>query len=383
MIARIFLYISLILIAVSCREHFEAPGGGPDNSYLVVEGVINSGTGSTTIRLSRTVPLADSSRLRPEQNASVRVEGDNNTFAQLYETGPGIYTNDQLVLNDNIKYRLHIYTNGGKEYMTEYAATRKAPPVDNISWERRTNGVELFVDTHDPQDTTRYYSWEYEETWEFNSFYSTNLWYVVNPVNGNVGIDYSTAEYANRIYTCWTSEKSSNILIGTSIKLSRDTIHLPITFIPQDAWKLSKLYSINLKQHSPSPGGYEFLQRMKKNTENLGSLFDAQPSQLVGNIRCVDDPNEPVVGYIDVAQVVEKRVFISRSAVAPWNYREACDEISVPNNPDSIKAIVDYMLPTSPAVFDNMGNIVRFFASTYVCVDCNTRGTSIKPSYWP
>lgn len=381
--ARIFLYISIILVAASCREHFEAPGGAADNSYLVVDGVINSGTGPTTIRLSRTVPLADSSRSRPEQNASVRVEGDNNTFAQLYETAPGVYTNDQLVLIDNVKYRLHINTNSGKEYLTEYAATRKTPPVDNISRERRTDGVELFIDTHDPQDTTRYYRWEYEETWEFNSFYATNLWYVVNPFNGNIGIDYCPAEYAQKIYTCWASEKSSNILIGTSIKLSRDTIHLPITFVPQDAWKMSKLYSINVKQYSPSPGGYEFLQRMKKNTENLGSLFDAQPSQLVGNIRCVDDPNEPVIGFIDVGQVQEKRVFISRSEVAPWNYRQACEEMTVRNHPDSIQPIVDYLLPTSPAQTDIMGNIIYFFASTNVCVDCNTRGTNQKPSYWP
>ncbi len=380
---KIFLYILLIMVVASCREHFEAPGGGPDHGYLVVEGVINSGAGPTTIRLSRTVPLTDSIRSRPERSASVRVEGDDNTFSQLYETGLGVYTNDQLVLDDNVKYRLHIHTNSGKEYITEYAATRKAPPIDNISFERRTDGVELFVDTHDPQDTTRYYSWEYEETWEFNSFYTTNLWYVVSPFNGNVGVDYSPAEYAQKIYTCWTSDRSSNILIGTSIKLSRDTIHLPITFIPQDAWKLSKLYSINVKQYSPSPAGYEFLERMKKNTESLGTLFDPQPSQLVSNIRCVDDPNEPVIGFIDVAQVQEKRVFIRRSEVAPWNYREACEEISVPAQSDSIKPIMDYMLPIRPAAFDIMGNITRFFASTNVCVDCNTRGTSIKPSYWP
>lgn len=373
----------IILVAASCREHFDPPGGLPDNGFLVVEGVINSGQGPTTIRLSRTVPLSDSIASRPVQNATVRVEGDNNTFFQLYETGNGVYTNDQLTISDNVKYRLHIHTNGGREYFTEYTSTRKSPPIDDITWLRRPDGVELFVETHDPQDTTRYYRWEYEETWEFNSFYSTNLWYVINPFSGAVGIDYSPADHAAKIYTCWASERSSSILIGTSIKLSRDTIHLPVAFIPQDAWKLSKLYSINVKQYSPSAGGYEFLQRMKKNTENLGGLFDAQPSQLIGNIRSVTDPNEVVVGYIDVAQVREKRIFISRTAVSPWNYLQACEEISVRNHPDSIKEIMDYMLPIRPALTDNMGNIVRFFASTPVCVDCNTRGTSQKPSYWP
>jgi hypothetical protein len=381
--ARILLYISIILVAASCREHFDPPGGAPDRSYLVVDGVINSGTGPTTIRLSRTVPLVDTNALRPERSANVRVEGDDNSFSQLYETGDGVYTNDQLVLNDNVKYRLHISTNGGRQYFTGYAATRKSPPVDNINWERRTDGVELFVNTHDPQDTTRYYRWEFDETWEFKSFYATNLYYVTNSTGSVSGVDYSTADYAAKIYTCWTSDKSNNILIGSSIKLSRDTIHLPILFVPQDAWKFSVLYSINVRQYSPSPGGYEFLQRMKKNTENLGTLFDAQPSQLDGNIRCLEDPNEPVIGYIDVAQVQQKRVFIKRSDVAPWNYREACEEISILNHPDSINLVKDYLYPTSPAVISPLGVIVRFFASTPVCVDCTTRGTNQKPSYWP
>jgi hypothetical protein len=381
--SRILLYISIIFFAVACREQFEAPGSSPDTGYLVVEGLINSGAGPTTFRLSRTIPLADSSRLSPERFAQVSVEGNNNTSTFLPETGNGIYSVGQLNLLDNVKYRLRIRTDNGREYITEYASARKSPPIDNITWERLSNGVQLYINTHDPQDTTRYYSWEYEETWEFKANYQTTIHYVLYPNGVAYDVDYNTAAQTEALYTCWRSAGSSSILIGNSAKLSRDTIHLPLLFVPQDSWKMSVLYSVNVKQYSPSPRGYEFLQRMKKNTENLGTLFDAQPSQLESNIRCVQDPLEPVIGHVDVAQVQQKRIFIKRGEVAPWNYRMDCIEMSLPNHPDSIREWQYFMLPTTVDKTTMTGRIARYFASTPDCVDCTIMGTNVKPSFWP
>jgi Domain of unknown function (DUF4249) len=381
--SRLFLYISILFVAASCREQFEAPGSSPETGYLVVEGLINSGTGPTTFRLSRTLPLADSSRTKPERFAVVSVEGDNNTATVLPETGEGVYTIGQLNLLDNVKYRLNIHTNNGREYITEYAAARKSPPIDNIAWERTGEGVQLYINTHDPQDTTRYYRWEYEETWEFHSNYYTTIHYVLGPDGVAYDVDYSSSAQSEAKFKCWRSLSSSNILIGNSVKLSRDTIHLPLLSVPQDSWKMSVLYSVNVKQYSPSPRGYEFLQRMKRITENLGTLFDAQPSQLETNIRCVQDPAEAVIGHVDVAQVQQKRIFIKRGEVAPWNYRQQCEEISLVNNPDSVREWQYFMIPTTVDKASFTGRVLRYFASIPNCVDCTTMGSNIKPSFWP
>lgn len=380
---RLFLYISILTVVAACREPFEAPGGSPVTGYLVVEGLVNTGVGPTTFRLSRTIPLPDSSGMKPERSAVVRVEGNNNTATVLPEISAGVYSVAQLNLSPNAKYRLHIRTSNGREYITEYESPRKSPPIDNIAWEKTGEGVQLYINTHDPADTTRYYRWEYEETWEFHSYYYTTIHYVLGPDGVAYDVDFSTPAQSEAKFKCWRSLASTNILIGNSTKLSRDTIHLPLLSVPQDSWKISVLYSVNVKQYSPSPRGYEFLQRMKRNTENLGTLFDAQPSQLESNIRCVQDPSETIIGYADIAEMVEKRIFIKRSEVSPWNYRQQCEEVSLPNNRDSVREVQYVMIPTSADEVSLIGKVLRYFASIPACVDCTTMGSNIKPSFWP
>lgn len=380
---RRYIYISIIVVAVACREKYDLPATVPTNGYLVVDGVINSGTGPTSIRISRSLALADTGKIQNERFAHVRIEGDNNSSVLLYETTEGVYGIDQLSLLDNVKYRLHIYTIDGKDYISDFTSPRKTPLIDTISWERETGGVRLFVNTHDPQNNTRFYRWEYEETWEFHSTYIAQLKYIRNPSGYILGLDFSEPEEVQKMFTCWASESSNNLLFGSSAQLSRDTIHLPITYIPQPSWKLSVLYSINIKQYSQSEEGYGFLQRMKKNTEQVGSLFDAQPSQLIGNIHCVQDPNELVIGWVEVAELREKRTFISRSDVNPWNFYLDCPQFSFPNNPDSMNRIEGDYIPTTVAEYDNLGFIKRYFAADPICVDCSKRGVNVKPLFWP
>jgi hypothetical protein len=376
---RLIFYILLLTAAAACKEKYELPYSGPPTGYLVVDGMINSGQGPTNIRLSRTLALVDSVSVRNERNAAVSVEGENGTKFPLTEVSQGLYNSPQLNLQPNVKYRLRIHTSDGKTYFSAFTANKKTPDIDGISWEKSEDNVTLFINTHDPSDNTRYYRWEYVETWEFHSAYGSYLTYVFNSQGVPVALSDRDPAEAARMYTCWTGEQSTSILIGSSIKLSRDTIHLPFTSIPTGSWKISVKYSTIVRQHALSLACYEFLARMKKNTEQVGSLFDAQPSELKGNIECVDDPTEIVVGFVDVSEAKEKRIFINRSEVEPWDYRHGCSEEKVKNDPDSFLV---GMIPTSVAEFSGP-RVLYFFASTPICVDCQTRGTSTKPSFWP
>ena len=114
----------------------------------------------------------------------------------------------------------------------------------------------------------------------------------------------------------------------------------------------------------------------------MGSLFDAQPSELTGNIRCVSDPSEPVIGFVDVADAQEKRIFIRRGEVNPWDYRQSCLEVSIANHPDTL-VVFAYQIPTTVAATNMRGDTIRIFVAEPDCVDCRLRGTDVKPSFWP
>lgn len=371
-------YILLIVVLAACKEKFELPYSGPPLGYLVVEGTINGGVGPTNIRLSRALGLVDSVMTRNETQAMVWVEGENNTQFPLAEVAPGFYQHAQLSLQQGEKYRLRIQTSDGKAFHSDFIEYKKTPDIDAISWERNDQGVQLYINTHDDTESTHYYRWEYEETWEFHSAFNSLLQYrYINDEPVEV-IDRPGSE-TQAMYTCWANDRSTNIHIGSSVKLSRDTIHLPLLFIPDGSWKISVKYSILVRQYAVSAAGFDFLQRMKRNTEQVGSLFDAQPSELTGNIVCEDDPRETVIGFVEVSELKTKRLFISRGEVNPWNYLTGCYEESILNMKDSINA---GLIPTRPDIMSPSGRVVRFFASTPMCVDCRLRGVNVKPDFW-
>lgn len=128
---------------------------------------------------------------------------------------------------------------------------------------------------------------------------------------------------------------------------------------------------------------------MKKNTESLGSIFDAQPSEITGNIRSLSDPAEPVVGYITASSAQEKRIFIKRRGELEGDWFSMWCTISRVGN--SRADFIQYFDGRTPALVPfeaeysptNPDIIIGYFASSPTCVDCTTRGgTNVKPSFW-
>jgi len=120
---------------------------------------------------------------------------------------------------------------------------------------------------------------------------------------------------------------------------------------------------------------------MKKNTESLGTIFDAQPSELSGNMHCLSDSKELVIGFITASSVEEKRMFITRSEVG-GTFSLGCESISILNDPDTIKEWIPGRLPYD-AEYGTGGNISRYLVSDHICVDCKSRGgLLLKPSFW-
>jgi len=376
--------IGTILFA-QCKQEYDPQIESKTTGLLVVEGFINSGQGPTTIHLSRSSALEDTI-LKPEFGAQVNVEGDDGSSIGLFSNGNGEYSVAQLILNNGVKYRLNIRTADGKEYVSDFTSVKYTPVIDSITWQRENGGLRIYANAHDPQNQTKYYQWKYEETWEFHSAYYNNLMYIFDPVTTSpiaVAYKYSDQHTDTTIYKCWNTLSSSSITLGSTEKLTSDLVYLPVQYIEPHSEKLSVMYSINLRQYAISHDEYLFLQKMKKNTEQLGTIFDPQPSEISGNLHCLTDPDETVIGYIEVAQEQVMRILISNSQVPDWNYDPGCFFFEIDNKPDSIKQHGVGLMPTFAAKKDPLGGIISFYASTPQCVDCTLRGIHQKPDFWP
>lgn len=365
-------FLVIVIATAGCKERYDANLRPEQSNYLVVEGFLNA-NGVTTITLGRTVPLTDSAKIKPELNAQLTIEGENNSRSFVRETGNGVYVSDPLVFNVNQKYRLHIKTTSGGEYLSEFTDVKLTPAIDSVSWKQEDDGIQIYANTHDPKNSTRYYKWDYEETWEINSSYPNYLRYV-----GNGNVVYRDPSEPSKLFYCWGFNRSVSILLGSSARLADDVISLaPLTFVPDFSEKTSVRYSILVKQYSLDRKSYDFYRLMKSNTESLGSVFDPLPSELTGNITCVSNPDEKVIGFVTASTVSEKRIFIRRSQINS-KYRPDCLSQLVPPIRDSIIFYYENggLLPYMEAGRDG------YYSSSEWCIDCTTRGTSEKPSFW-
>jgi Domain of unknown function (DUF4249) len=287
--------------------------------------------------------------------------------------GNGEYAVDQMNLNVNQLYRIRITTTSGEQYVSDFVPVKPTPPIDSINWIRKDNGVNIFVNTHDPTNNTKYYRWEYTETWEYHSPYDSYLEYV----NKQLVIRDSS----RKVLACWSAQKATNIFMASSADLSQDVIYeSPLEFIAQGSEKISVKYSILVKQFALTKQAFEYWQNLRKSTEQVGGLFDAQPSQITGNIHSVAHPSQPVLGFISASSLAEKRVYITNAEVWPWVDNLFCTTINVRSDSFDYYFGVNGYIPIT-ALLAPPG---EYLASLGPCVDCTLRGGStIKPSFWP
>jgi len=373
--ATIFLCLTL---AVSCREPFVVDDEEGQGNFLVVEGYINTGPGTTTIRLSRTTPINSEQEPAMEKGAVVTVEDENSTQYMLNEGDEGIYSAD-LNLATTGTYRIHIFTNDGKEYFSDFENSIVTPPIDSLTWKYSREGVDILFSSHDETNSTRYYQFEYEETWEVHPTFGSDYKYQ------GKRLMQRTIEEALAMYLCWKSNTPPDLILhSTARQVSDVTTEYPLVFIPMSNERLAFKYSILAKQHALTQTTFQYLQLMKKNTGPMGSFSDPQPSELYGNIHCTTT-DELVVGFVGVSTTSQVRIFIYRWNLPAWNYSLFCEQPSMLTHPDTLAKYLTsgVELPTTPAEFGPNGEIVKIFRARDICVDCRRLGGhNVKPEYW-
>src|SRR3569833_2448701 len=388
----------IILLALACRKPYAPVVISGQNSYLVVEGVINSGSDSTYFRLSRTIKLSAKDTVKAENNATVSVEGDDNTAYPLSEISSGIYAAPPMGLTSSAKYRLRIKTAGNEEYLSDYVPTKVTPQVDSVSYTVENDGVQFYVSTHDPNNAARYYRWDFEETFGYLSL--AQSFYKI----GADGLPEYRTEQQDKFYECFKTVPSKQILLASTTHLSQDLlIKQPSDFITAESGKISHGYSLLVHEYALTEEGYTYWQQIKKNTEQIGSIFDAQPSEVKGNVICISNPAQPVIGFVSASNVTAKRVFVDAQNTVvvtpgylpPPTYDECYfnyDGVISVNPEESFKTRLQHLTYTGDtlltvAFVDKFTHkITGYGYLPRVCTDCRVKspfGTNAIPVFWP
>ena len=354
-------------LVYGCKEKFLPEVKEVNVSYLVVEGLINTGADSTIFNISRTFKLNNKAVVAPEKAALVQVENEGGTTYVLPETiKSGKYGRPSLNLDPAKKYRLRIRTKDNKEYLSDFVESKTAQPFD-LKYIITNNALNIYISTLDPAGKSIYYRHSYEETWQYESpiksFYKFE--------NGKlVSRNFPEDDITN----CWHFLPSSNISLSSTANLTEDRLtDKLIVSIPSNSEKVKVGYSILIKQSALTKDAFEFWEILRNNTENVGSIFDPQPSQFLSNIRSTTNAAEIVIGFVSSGSTTQKR-FIIKVADLPtawFNYSpdEDCN--------NSRKGLSEFKgVPFIPITVTNGTDLLY-------CVDCRLRGgTTQKPSFW-
>ena len=389
--AKLGLGLGLLVLA-GCTDPYQPDVLKSPPSYLVVDGFLNA-QGITTIKLSHTNAIGSKTAAPVETKATLYIEDESGTRVLLREAPVGTYTSDFTSLNTARKYRLHINTLAGKEYVSGYVPAKITPPIDAVNWRAENSGLNIYVSAHDDTNTTQYYRWETDETWEITPPYRPSVEYV-NRAMRNIVAPYPTL--------CWGNARSTVVHLENTTALSHDVVtDLRLQQLPPGSERLHTRYSLLVQQHALTKEEYDYWTLLRKNTESIGSLFDAQPTQLTGNVRCLTSPADVAIGYIGAHSLAEKRIFIRRTELPNIWYVPSGYESCVP--PDTVNLYPSVKNPPSPAeimqsTFGVPGGfyvpinplyapastlVVAYTSKNTDCIDCRTRGSSVKPSYWP
>lgn len=390
-----------IFVVCGCKQAFFPPLEKANVFPLVVDGVILNGNDSTIINLSRTEPLTDSAFApTPESGAQVNIIGTSGDTYQLTEQQPGKYVTASLSLSTAETYQLKIVTTSGNIYLSDSIPIRPTPPIDSVSWSNYSGAVHIFVTTHDPTGNTRYYRWLFAETWQYHSAYFSKLVYENGALYPRTPDQY--------VDTCWTTLNSTNIFVGTSAALAEDLVYqqplivdslmvyyyppnIQLTY-PAESPKFNQEYSILVSQFALTEDAYNYWNNLKQVTEQLGTIFSAEPSaEVSGNVHNISNPHEIVLGYVSASTLQQKRIFINHYQLFLGTAPDpplGCGETAVfANTPYLIN--YDFSKPSiiTPidSVFDQFtGAYLGISGAATYCVNCEASGgTRIRPSFWP
>jgi hypothetical protein len=373
------LVFVLLATLLGCRTPYEPEVPATELRVLVVEGYLDTEGLKSELKLSRTAPLGASSAFIPELRAKVLLKSASGQVFPLTETGLGTYIFERNIDEKQI-YLLEIELSSGERYVSEGLQPIVTPEIIDAGFKRDEEGVEVFVSTQGNANADDFL-WTFEETWIFRPRIRTSYIYV--PEIKNVR-DQKEAEQTS---LCFKTQPSPGILLETSSRFKDQVVfQKTITEIPTNDERIMERYSVLVSQKGLASKDVPFWEILKKNTEDIGSIFSPLPSLIGGNIKSLDAAKNPVIGQVSLGVIRQKRIYINQVQVSPWNYLDpkfndcAIEDEAVLAKDYQVIFGNGAVVPTRPLMVGT--TIVGYYPSTKRCTDCSLYASKLKPSFW-
>jgi len=199
---------------------------------------------------------------------------------------------------------------------------------------------------------------------------------------------------------CYKTVKSNTFILENTEAYIEDKLEkYRVRFLNRDSYTIMHRYSILVRQYVQSREAYTFYETLNSFSESETVFTENQPGFLEGNVFSVENKNENVFGFFEVASIDEKRIFFNYSDLfvnesQPDFYIE-CDEFFTPV---LIREDFAHNWISSPLV-DAINDGYQFYDENDVevsspfsyapfrlvlepCGDCTFLGNNNVPDFW-
>ncbi|WP_421877410.1 DUF4249 domain-containing protein [Marinoscillum sp.] len=366
-------FVNILLITLtglaSCIEQFDPNINEENSSRLVIECLITNEDIPHFATLSRTKSIDLSLGSERVPGAIVTIKDDLNNSFDFIELANGRYMTDTSSFTPTIgrSYSLQVELPGGERYESEMQEMLAPEPIneltimhDVITSVSNNSAIESkvakVITTIPSSETPKYFWHEYEGVFAFET-----------PKQGSTECFYeevSTPPPAPPLRCFASEEVPSKLNLHTTEELQTGELNETTLFTLYPSFKFSIAYNMLVKRYRISKDVYNYFDQIRLQQEFGGSLFDPPPTEIVGNIAKVDNPNEQALGAFVVASTSSKR-----AVIRPTDFKV----VLLPNEayPDCFPQTLPVEPELQPKPFE-------------FCCDCrlypNTSTT--RPSFW-
>ncbi len=313
-------FLSYLLLAFLCSTNCVSPydfDPGYAGSFLVVNGGINQLDNVNRIRLTLSAPYQRFSNTSPIESAEIFLfNSKNESEAFNYESdGWYVHFGGKVDVKTGECYHIEIsYLN--KKFRTDPQMMPSPVTPDSISYISglrditNNNGrvitvesIDIFINTPiNVSSETSYLRWKVDETW-----------LLAERQCGPLHIPKA----------CFINQELNNdeIYIYSSEKNSGN--YLPRQLIAEKIYpkkiEFSSKHFFNATQLTIDKKAFEYWQKVVQLANPDGNIFDLPPAPLRGNVYNINDEDEIVLGYFEVAgKSIARRILYKNDILPLW-----------------------------------------------------------------
>jgi hypothetical protein len=305
--------VCCLLVFVSCVDEVRLPIRQVERR-LVVEGLITDEPPPYAIKLTYSGNLTGSLLIPSDlaiNGAVVFLTDDAGHRARLEQDAlnPAFYWMYDPALRGQVgrSYSLSILLPDGSRYSSRPERLNPTPPLENLRAEYvratlpgQTDAYAIRVDTQDPPAPGNYYRWA--------ALAYLRRWASFDPQNPPL-----TAFSPCQTCSCWVTYYGPQTDVLSDALINGNRIAGRLAYVAP-LYGVGQQY-VQVRQFSLTRQAFQYWELFDQQRSRSGSLFDAQPASIEGNVRDVADTTRRALGYFGASAVSQQRLTIPADTI--------------------------------------------------------------------